>query len=299
MTRTYGYVDCGIWDDPEFIGLSAGAQRTYFMLITQTDISACGSLALTLRRWSRTCSSDGINSWLLELSDARFVVMDEDTEELLVRTFVKYDGGHKHAKRVMAVVATAKAIKSPTLRYSVASELAKLGVSSGIEVPTDCQPIANEQATDSRRVVVNVSEYVSTTPNPQPAVHNPRPSATEPATPAIPADAPTAQTIVGEWIDYASKRPPAMVIGQGSKQIAAMLQEGIDPDDVRRGVREWIDKGLHPSALPSVVNEVMNSRPRTTTRRRNADDKVNDGLALAERLAAESHNAPRQIGARA
>lgn len=38
-----------------------------------------------------------------------------------------------------------------------------------------------------------------------------------------------------------------------------MLEEGIDPDDVRSGLLEWARKGkLHPSTLPSVVNEVMN-----------------------------------------
>jgi hypothetical protein len=55
MARTYANIDVGIWGDPEFCALTAGAQRTYFMLITQTDITACGSLALTMRRWSKTC----------------------------------------------------------------------------------------------------------------------------------------------------------------------------------------------------------------------------------------------------
>jgi hypothetical protein len=40
------------------------------------------------------------------------VLVDEDTEELLVRTFVKWDGGYKHAKRVLAVAAYTKAIRS-------------------------------------------------------------------------------------------------------------------------------------------------------------------------------------------
>lgn len=111
-----------------------------------------------------------------------------------------------------------------------------------------------------------------------------------------PLAAPTAQTIVGEWMDYVAKRPPSAVIGQTSKHIAAMLAEDIDPDDVRRGVRAWSDKGLHPSALPSVVNEVMNSRGGSGTRKRTTDDRVRDGLDLAQRLAFED-NPQRQIGA--
>lgn len=45
-----------------------------------------------------------------------------------------------------------------------------------------------------------------------------------------------------------------------------MLAEGIDPDDVRRGLAAWMTKGLHPSTLPSVVNEVMNGNGRDSQR---------------------------------
>lgn len=72
----------------------------------------------------------------------------------------------------------------------------------------------------------------------------------------------TAQTIVGEWLERTPKRPPGAVIGQMSKQIRVLLDEDrIDPDDIRRGIAHWMKKGLHPSTLPSVVNEVMNAAP--------------------------------------
>ncbi|WEH40762.1 helix-turn-helix domain-containing protein [Streptomyces sp. AM 2-1-1] len=70
----------------------------------------------------------------------------------------------------------------------------------------------------------------------------------------------TAQTIVGEWLERTPKRPPSSVIGQVAKQIRVLLEEDrIDPDDVRRGIAHWMTKGLHPSTLPSVVNQVMNA----------------------------------------
>lgn len=73
------------------------------------------------------------------------------------------------------------------------------------------------------------------------------------------ADAPTAQTIVTEWIDRCTARPPNRVIGQVAKLVGEMLAEGIDPADTRRGLKAWMTKNLHPSTLPSVVNEVMNA----------------------------------------
>jgi hypothetical protein len=170
--RTYTTVDCGIWDDAEFCAMSAGAQRTYFMLISQREITACGVLSLTLRRWGRTCSGKDLDAWLAELSDNRYVIIDEDSEELLVRTFAKWDGGYKHAKRVQAVIATSKAIRSHSLRTAAVCELAKLGVSIGNTVPTDRQPVGTPEATDSLRVVVTEGEYEST---PQPSTHKREP----------------------------------------------------------------------------------------------------------------------------
>ncbi|MEU2797677.1 hypothetical protein [Streptomyces sp. NPDC007117] len=70
----------------------------------------------------------------------------------------------------------------------------------------------------------------------------------------------TAQTIVGEWLDRCSDRPPSRVIGQLSREIRVLLEEDrIHPDTIRRGIATWMTKGLHPSTLPSVVNEVMNA----------------------------------------
>ncbi|MER5677397.1 helix-turn-helix domain-containing protein [[Kitasatospora] papulosa] len=80
----------------------------------------------------------------------------------------------------------------------------------------------------------------------------------EPA--AEPSETITAQTIVGEWLERTTKRPPASVIGQVSKTIRVLLEEDrIDPYDIRRGIATWMTKGLHPSTLPSVVNQVMNA----------------------------------------
>lgn len=71
----------------------------------------------------------------------------------------------------------------------------------------------------------------------------------------------TAQTLVAEWLDGLTKRPPGNVIGQTSKQLKQMLDEGIDPEDIRLGLKRWAYKGAHPSSLPSFVNEAMNANP--------------------------------------
>lgn len=88
-----------------------------------------------------------------------------------------------------------------------------------------------------------------------PGTAPPEPSLNHPSTVLEPS---TAQQIVAEWIDRCAKRPPKPVVGQMAKQIDALLAEGIDPDDVRRGIAQWMTRDVHPSVLPSIVNSVMN-----------------------------------------
>lgn len=112
------------------------------------------------------------------------------------------------------------------------------------------------------------------------------PTAGRELAPAIPPD--TTDRLIGEWIEHCRKRPPGNVIGQVGKQIKNMLAEGIDPADIRRGLAGWHSKGLHPSALPSVVNELMNAAPASARARPSTtDQRVGAALELAARFAEE------------
>ncbi len=96
----------------------------------------------------------------------------------------------------------------------------------------------------------------------------------------------TTDELIADWLDHVPKRPPGQVIGQVGKSVKTMLGEGIDPADVRRGIAAWSSKGLHPSVLPSVVNEVMNAgvaraAPSTDRRQQATDDMFAGALARA------------------
>jgi hypothetical protein len=88
----------------------------------------------------------------------------------------------------------------------------------------------------------------------------------------------TAQTIVGEWLERVARRPPSSVIGQVSKQIKALIEDDIDPDDIRRGIALWMTKNLHPATLPSVVNEAMNGTAPTRTQPARYIDPAEKGI---------------------
>jgi hypothetical protein len=101
----------------------------------------------------------------------------------------------------------------------------------------------------------------------------------------------TAQTLIGEWIDHCRSRPPGRVIGQVGKELRALLAEGIATDEVRRGLAQWHQRGLHPSALASAVNEVMNAVPASgatlSRRQQETDAMFDDALARARSLDAQ------------
>lgn len=111
---------------------------------------------------------------------------------------------------------------------------------------------------ESRRSKSEASASASGQANPrQKRTPSPYPSASNEA------ESPTgttAQTIIAEYIERCQKTPPKNVLGQLGKHIKAMLEEAIDPDDIRRGLAAWMTKDLAPSLLPSLVNQAMNGR---------------------------------------
>lgn len=131
MSRNYANFSTAIWrPEDDFGDLTMPAQWAYFMLGTQPDISAAGVLSLNVRRWSkraRGITRGVVVEALQELQAAEKVFYDYDTEELLIRTFVKADGGYGNQKRRPVIERAAMDLESPRLRAVLATELRKLG----------------------------------------------------------------------------------------------------------------------------------------------------------------------------
>lgn len=129
MARKYANVLTAIWRDADFRALPATAQRTYMMLFSQPDISAAGTLPLTVGRWSRFAvdtKPDDLRADFATLERARFLVVDEETEELLVRTFIAWDGGANNPKRQPVIRSACEAVASTRIRAALAGVLKRL-----------------------------------------------------------------------------------------------------------------------------------------------------------------------------
>jgi len=132
MARNHGRVYAAIWLDPTFTALSIGPQRLYMFLLSQPNMSHLGVLPLTERRWLRAVdgyTQDAIEADLKTLVATRFVVVDEDTEELLVRTLFRNDNVYKQPNTLKAAISNVPAIASRTIRTTLRDEVGKVDLS--------------------------------------------------------------------------------------------------------------------------------------------------------------------------
>lgn len=135
---------CSIWSDPEFADLSERAQRMYLMLLSQETTSMVGLLPYAPRRWTnraKDSTARTVQAALTELVDAWFVVIDESTDEVLIRTRVKHDppAGPKSTAAMWKAWAL---IESAHLRHVVAKHIPDpVWDTDGITPPSEAQAL--------------------------------------------------------------------------------------------------------------------------------------------------------------
>ncbi|WP_052684540.1 hypothetical protein [Lentzea aerocolonigenes] len=131
MARDHARFYLSMWDDPDFIALSALAKLVYVQLCMQRKLSYSGELTVSVKRWAKAHpdqDTDSVRAALAELDAARFIVVDHDTDELLIRSFIRSDKLFKQPNVLRAALRSAFEIESPLLRRALASELRRLPV---------------------------------------------------------------------------------------------------------------------------------------------------------------------------
>ncbi|MCW2132921.1 hypothetical protein [Arthrobacter sp. VKM Ac-2550] len=130
MAGEYARIKRLIWLDDDFLDLSPIAQWLYFYLLTD-DLSLAGVADWRPKRIipkSKGLTLDVLESAATELQDALYLVIDEDTEEALIRSFIRHDGLLKQPKMGVAVAKAYGAVASRKLRGVLVHELKRLQV---------------------------------------------------------------------------------------------------------------------------------------------------------------------------
>ncbi|MFD5089401.1 hypothetical protein ACFWMR_02280 [Amycolatopsis thailandensis] len=126
MPRDHARLSLSIWANEDFKACTAGEQRVFMLLISQERINRAGVIDLRERPWSKLASDttpDDIRTALKGLESRRFVVIDYDTEELLVRTFIRGDRIYRQPNVLKNALNAAQQVQSAKLRSVLADEL--------------------------------------------------------------------------------------------------------------------------------------------------------------------------------
>lgn len=129
MARDHARIKLAIWDDGDFLALKIAEQHTYMMLASSPGLSWCGVIDYIPSRFDHLADDMTPAKFvkaIAGLRDARFVVLDDRTQELLLRTYVRHDGVLDRVNMGKACGAAFEAVVSRRIREAIGDELARL-----------------------------------------------------------------------------------------------------------------------------------------------------------------------------
>ena len=115
-----------IWRDEDFIALPRGPQWAYFFLISQLATSMCGVVVMRGEPWASKAAglaADELRRDFDVLAERRFVVIDDETGELLVRSRIRRDEVLAGPKLIKPLAKSCSLVESGKLRAAIAAEL--------------------------------------------------------------------------------------------------------------------------------------------------------------------------------
>lgn len=109
-------------------GCTRDEKLLYVAILLEPTVNQAGVGARRVSRWAREAemTEAEVEKALAGLDEKRYVIVDEDTDEILVRTIIRRDGVAEKPNMLWAAVRQAVLVESPRLRKVLADELRKL-----------------------------------------------------------------------------------------------------------------------------------------------------------------------------
>ncbi|KWX66826.1 hypothetical protein [Mycobacterium sp. NAZ190054] len=127
--KNHAEINLDIWGDEPWMDLTPLAQHLYFVLWTSPQLSYCGSgewkpakIATRARGWTRAA----VEAAAAELSRELFLIVDADTEEYLLRSWIKHDGIWRKPNMAVSMANARADLASRTLRGVIVHEVRKI-----------------------------------------------------------------------------------------------------------------------------------------------------------------------------
>lgn len=176
MARDHARIRLDIWADDEFRDLTSVAQWLYLYLLTSPALSFCGVTDWRPARIAAVTTdmtADDVESFAAELEAKELIVVDRDSEEVLVRSFVKHDGLLKQPNMAKALVKDHAGIASSVLRAVIVRQLERLRESepdlNGWRV-NEIQPLLRRASMTASEGIAALPRNPSVNPSDDPTV---------------------------------------------------------------------------------------------------------------------------------
>lgn len=129
MAADYARVQRSIWSDDDFRNLSALAQWLYFHLLTSQSLNYAGVTdwrPARIAALTNDMAAEDVERAALDLEVNGYIIVDRETEEVLVRSFVRNDGLMNQPNVTAAMVKAHGSVASQPIRSVVVHELKRL-----------------------------------------------------------------------------------------------------------------------------------------------------------------------------
>lgn len=129
MARDRANINTSIWTDQDFRDLNMAEQHLYKLLMTHPSLTYVGVTDWRPGRiaaMTADLTADMVRSTAESLQSKRYVFIDEETEEILVRSFLRNDGLLKQPKLSISMVNAFGATASKAIREVITFELQRL-----------------------------------------------------------------------------------------------------------------------------------------------------------------------------
>lgn len=129
MARDHARIYLRIWSDAQFKALSSADQRMYFVVLSDPQLTHCGVGPLMLRRWGQLAADTSertVRKSIETLTNRGYLVVDRDTEEVLIRTFMRWDKVLKQPNVARSAYLSWRSVQSPQLRTHVLHEVHRI-----------------------------------------------------------------------------------------------------------------------------------------------------------------------------
>lgn len=269
MARDHAQVNLAIWNDDDWLDLPPAAQHLYFVLVTHPGLSFAGVV-----EWRPARIAALAGGWTPEdvrraaacLEARLFVVIDEATEECLVRSWVRFDGLLKQPILAVSFTKARAAVASREIRAVIVHEAQKHHARepdlAGWGKP-QVQELLGQRALDPRdrtlpddpftpgatphvtpRLTLSPGVGVNPAPNPSPTPA-PAPAPLLPALLdiAVPVEkakstAPATPSLFDDFYDAYPKKSGKQA---AVKAFAKVIQRGADARDIIAGAQRYRD----------------------------------------------------------